>query len=1042
MPLSNMTSTACPTDMKSSRNVALLVITLIAIAGIIGWQLLGDNTVAQLPDSQPAQQTAVDTKAKTAATAESNQDGALTEATKAVVGRESVTQQNPGSTDLPSIIGQVVDVNGRPAPDVEITCINGAGLGNGMPDLEIGDAVELADNDLSNPQTWINLARGNTESRTSVRTDESGNFRIRAEGASKKLRIRALSRGHLIIEKTAARPVDRDIDVGVLKLSAAAIITGRVVDVSGSAVAGAFVTCSVDSERNRMGMDFDWPGKELFEQARSKDIQETDASGRFAFYHASAGKITFLATHADYPNAQRQGLSVAAGNTLADVLITMPRSGTIRGTVVDLPEDLTGLLVMASKKPKPASDSASGLLNMFSAGTDTMDEMGFSIAEAQCPINADGSFALRGLDADSKYRVWVGKQGRGFAGSNRSSKRVEAPTDSNGVTLRYEAGINVKFVVVDAKSGAPIENLWINDRLRGGGGAFDGFDIQAFAPGNNTKKSYPDGQVTVANLRPKKKQTLQLTISAIGYDSLEQKNIELPAEGSLDIGILKLDPKPTLQVTVLSAYGNQPIEGARVRLTPERRRDRGEFSAVMTGMGRENSSPRSSKTNEDGECTLNALVDQPAQLKVTRRGYATAMIPVLQKGDASDEQIVRMITGGKVVVTVLDEDKQPLNNIRVEHRTPEGNTDNQRTDKTGTAQFTNLTPDLHEFRLSTKDDGMPFVYSIDFGSDNQSNQESWQAIEVLDEETAQVVLTQSPTASITGFVRENGIALKNATVTFQKGQGNDRNDLMMLEASGLGEMMGRMGGGRSSRSKTADDGSYSLTNLPVGEHTLRVTHKSRAMPTKVLVTVNDGENRFLDIDLITTTLRGIVQDSDGNPISGAKVSVSIKKPNSDAAATSRQISVAINGVMSSLGQGAGKLKTNANGEFELRGVAADVELEVNATAAKLSPSTITTSVGLGQTKGPITLTLTPAGRIEVRLAKSQMFAAIQAKLVGESAGTTEPIIKMIQGKKGFLDGLRPGTWEVSLMGMGMNNANEAPKKTVNVIAGETITVEL
>ena len=1026
--------------MKSSRNVALLVITLIAIAGVIGWQLLGDNTVAQLPNSQPAQQTAVDTGAKAAATAEDNQDGAMTEPTKEVVGRESVTQQNPGSTDLPSIIGQVVDLNGRPAPNVEITCINGAGLGNRMADFEIGDVVELDDNDLNNPQAWINLARGNTESRTSVRTDENGNFRIRAEGASKKLRIRALSRGHLIIEKTAARPVDRDIDVGVLRLSAAAIITGRVVDVSGSAVAGAFVTCSVDSERNRMGMDFDWPGRELFEQARSKDIQETDASGRFAFYHASAGKITIRATHTEHPNAKRQGLSVAAGNTLADVLITMPRSGTIRGTVIDLPVDATGLLVMASKKPKPTSDSASGLLNMIGAGADAMDEMGFSFAEAQCQINDDGSFALRGLDADSKYRVWVGQQGRGFAGSNRSSKRVEAPTDSNGVTLRYEAGINVKFVVVDSKSGAPIENLWINDSLRGGGGAFGGIDMQAFAPGNNTKKTYPDGQVTVANLRPKKQQTLQLTIKAIGYDSLERKNIELPAEGSLDIGIIKLDPKPTLQVTVLSAYGNQPIEGARVRLTRERRSERGDFSFMQ--MGQSSSSPRSSTTDDDGKCTLNALVDQPAQLKVTRKGYAPAMIPVLQKGDASDEQIVRMITGGKVVVTVLDEDKQPLNNIRVEHRTPEGNTDNQRTDKTGTAQFTNLTPDLHEFRLSTKDDSMPFGYSIAFESDNQSDKESWQAIEVLDEETAQIALTQNPTASITGFVRENGIALEGATVTFQKGQGDTRNDLMMLEGSGLGEMMGRMGGSRSSRSKTAEDGSYSLSNLPVGEHTLRVTHKNRAMPTKVMVTVNDGENRFLDIDLITTTLRGIVQDSDGNPVSGAKVSVSIKKPNSDAAAASRQISVAINGVMSSLGQGAGKLKTNAIGEFELRGVAADVELEVNATAPKLSPSTVTTTVGLGQTKGPITLTLTPAGRIEVKLAKSQMFAAIQAKLVGESAGTTDPIIKMIQGKKGFLDGLRPGTWEVTLMGMGMNNENTAPKKIVNVVAGETTTVEL
>src|SRR5690606_5641670 len=133
--------------------------------------------------------------------------------------------------------------------------------------------------------------------------------------------------------------------------------------------------------------------------------------------------------------------------------------------------------------------------------------MGFAFGEQQCEIGSDGKFVLQGLDADSSYRLWVAQRGRGFAGNGVCSNRVEAMTDSSGVALRYEQGVSVTFLVVDAKSGAPIESLWVRDRLLGGGGIGD---MMAFAPSNAQQKPYPDGKVTVANLRPKKEQKLNL----------------------------------------------------------------------------------------------------------------------------------------------------------------------------------------------------------------------------------------------------------------------------------------------------------------------------------------------------------------------------------------------------------------------------------------------------------------------------------------------------------------------------------------------------
>jgi hypothetical protein len=47
---------------------------------------------------------------------------------------------------------------------------------------------------------------------------------------------------------------------------------------------------------------------------------------------------------------------------------------------------------------------------------------------------------------------------------------------------------------------------------------------------------------------------------------------------------------------------------------------------------------------------------------------------------------------------------------------------------------------------------------------------------------------------------------------------------------------------------------------------------------------------------------------------------------------------------------------------------------------------------------------------------------------------------MLRGKKGSLEGLQPGTWEVTYMTMGNRNAESAPKQVVNVTAGQTASI--
>ena len=1012
--------------MKSNRILGLVLLVVLLAGAAVAWQVLGADQVPVL-ENTPAPQSEVDAKAGAHVTS-GGADGSasVAVATETEAERDAVKAPDPSVANLPAIIGQVVDAGGQGVAGVAIQC---------TPGFEF-DAFDLGDVDPFDPQAVMRRMGGDAKDQVDGQTDAEGRFRVRQEGTSKTIRLRVMARGNLLIERTVQRPADRDLDVGVLQLELGAVVSGRVVDANGKPVVGAQVMRINATETDRpAGLDFTFPGSEMMAGMRNGASSVTDDAGRFELRHVESGEFGIRASHANYPSAVRSGLSVAQGHTLGDVLITMPRSATIRGMVSDLPAETTSLRVMATQKRQRSNEATGGVMDMLGDVSGLLGDMGLAFGERQCEIASDGSFVLQGLNADSSYQLWVAQQGRGFAGSGVCSQRVDAATDSTGVALRYEQGVSVTFVVVDQKSGAPIERLWVRDQLRGGGGFGD---MMAFAPSNAQQKPYPDGKVTIANLRPKQEQKLQLTLDAIGFGRLERKDIELPETGNLDLGTLRLDPKPVLQVTVLNAYTSRPVSDASVSLSAEAAGGGMQRFAAMA-MGRAN--PSSARTDADGLCTLNAPDEAVAVLKVTRSGFAPTSITVSRQGSAEQQaavqaQTVRLIQGGTVVVTVRDPDQNPVPNVNVEHRTPEGATDRRRTDANGVVPFANLTPDVHEFRSAAARGAQGLARQFGGGSRGDDAGEPWQSIEVEDQETGELALSKSPTSTLTGIVRENGVPLADATVTFRKGQ--DVGSGSPFDEAALGAMMGMMDRGGSNRDQSDEDGKYSLTDLPSGDHSLRITHKGRVMPYTMAVTLRDGDNQF-DIDLSMTTLLGVVVDGNGNPVVGAEVTVAQKSDGGGGEA--QQATRMMAGMMGGMGLGGSKQTTNGQGEFELRGVAADVDLEVRVTAKALSPVTEQTSVALGQTKGPIKLTMRPAGRIEVTIAKAQMFAALQAKFVGADAESVEPVMQVVRGKTGTLDGLRPGTWEVTFLSMGSRDPATAPKQTVNVVAGETASIE-
>jgi protocatechuate 3,4-dioxygenase beta subunit len=1015
--------------MQSNRTLGLFLLVVVIAAAVIGWQMLGDDTLPSVPVNDREVEESLDVRQAKSVTV----GGGIESDSSAAAEREAVPSADPAASDLPSIVGQVVSPSGAGMPDVAVVCLPGLGLNGGLRGFDFDDM------NVFDPQAIMERLGGKASDRVATTTDAEGFFRIRSIGEAESVRLSVKARGYLVIDRRVERPTTEDVDVGVLALETSAIITGRVVDHVGEAVVGASVWRS-DSEGSDLmaGLNISFPGSDAMEALRGGDRSVTDESGRFELAHLAAGEFSLRARHPDYSPALRTGLSVLAGHSVADILITMPRSGEIRGTVLGLPADTNSLRIMASQRKQAANDPTGGIMGMLGGASEMLEGIGFSYGERQCEIAADGAFVLRGLTADSTYRVWVAQQGRGFAGQGLCSKRVEAQTDAAAVTLQYEQGVNVTLVVVDSKTGSPVESMWVRDQLRGGGNLRDmlgGLDM-----GGSRQQSYPGGKVTVANLRPEAKQKLQLTIQAIGYGKFEQKDIVLPEIGSLDLGTVRLDPKPVLNVLVKNAYHGKPVRGANVSFSDEQG---GGPMAGLARMGMGGRPTQSGRTDSEGRCALNAVIGEASQLTVTRKGFAPASVTIAAPEGLVQEQVVRLIEGGSVFVTVLDPDGKPVKDASVEHLTPEGSKDSRSTNASGIARFENLTPDLHDFRIGVA--GRGGALQARFGNLLNRGGEDvgapWQSVDVMDQEAAELSLRKSPTASLTGVVRENGVPLEGATVTFRKGQAGSGSqgstDDAMNAMMGMFDAGGRRGSGRN-RDTSDEDGVYTLSDLPSGNHSVLIRHKGRAMQDTVTVTLGDGENRF-DIELSMTAIVGVVKDSSGKPVANAQVSVSIKRDGGNA--EMRQASKMMADFMGGMGGMGGRssaVRTNGQGEFELRGVAADVPLVISVRSKAFSPTLSEQTVALGQTKGPIQLTMSSAGRIEITVQKAQMFAAIRAKFLGD--GSVDPVNTMLRGKKGALEGLQPGAWEVTFLTMGSRNAESAPKQVVTVTAGQTATV--
>ena len=908
------------------------------------------------------------------------------------------------------ITGRLVNESGRAIAGAAVEAKRDRGFG-GMFDLS-GESA---------PKGESLCATSGTDGRFELSCDWNG-----------ALVLKVLADGYAPFERGTTATPGGTSSLGELTLEAGVVLAGQVLDHRGRPLPQAKV---YRPARQTAGGGL----VVVRSGSRGELVSETDAQGRFEVANQWVGEWKLVVAHEDHPDEVVSGELAHAGERDETLLVRMREGYEILGHVSGMP---AGAELNVSARP---SERKAGGLAMID-----LDLPGRSSRSAD--VQADGSFALRGLEQGKSYELKAREQdaARVFGRSTRSST-VVAKAGEVGVELEYSVGTTLVFQVVDSVSGKPLTEFQVAAGID--------WPMPLTDEDGKPQRLHEDGWVRFEGLRPRDKgEHASLQVTATGYEDYELKDIALPIGEEVPLDVVRMRPIPVVRVTVLDNKSGQPIAGARVTLSKAPDTSSGPVSmrrSISIGQAEDVDSmsiggedSNSGKTDASGVCVLSSMPGADVTISARDSEHAPVSsrrmtLPLV--GDVAQE--LRMKLGGRVEVTVLDSLGEPLAGQKVKHRAPQaegaenvvafgGAMAGKRTDSAGKVLFEQLEDGLHGFKLSDEKDtpGLMVFESASIAGGEPDR--SWEEIGVVDGELSELTLVAASRGELAGIITEAGQPLVGATI---------RLDEQGKKSPFPGMMM--MGGGLTA--KTDGKGAYVFEDIKAADYELSISHSARAMDAGYLVEVPEGGTEF-DVDLAVTIVEGRITDEEGKPLAGIVV-----KPERVAAETGgphrqmRMVMVTSSGdgeetVISDGSAPSTEARTDEDGFYQLRGVEADVDLQVKASGGDFEPtSSEVLRVPAGSVEGGVDLVLKQAGKLAVVVSASDGTPAanvmVSATFTGESEERVEPKFEFIQrGGEATLSGLKPGAWRVTLRKIGEEEGEQ--NQDVEVVAAQTTDV--
>ncbi len=398
----------------------------------------------------------------------------------------------------------------------------------------------------------------------------------------------------------------------------AGVVTGRVLDSDGKAVADARVR--IEDDFNPM----EWMSNP---NRLHPGATRTDADGRFRIESFPAGVSGFVSAEVDGTLPAREPVKLAAGAT-ANVDLHLASGTSISGTVL-----------------KPDGAPAGGAkitARQAAVKFNNADTRTFDVEKVVATAGADGSFRVSGLTPGT-YNLDARKDG--FAPGKRGKVKV----DEGGLTLpeplRLEAGESISGVVLD-DTGAAVAHARVSFQrpLPFMPGASAQSAEMAEQMGGSTTETNDEGRFTSPALKPG---AYDVTADKEGLCAAAKKSVKT---GAIDVR-LELARRGNIEGIVVSREDGEPVH--RFTAVASKPFD---LSSMMDA---ENFIPGAPKTfvTKDGRFQLTGLKPGEFTLEIAAERFARASVKsiAVKSGETTKGVIVLLLPESCVRGSVIDD---------------------------------------------------------------------------------------------------------------------------------------------------------------------------------------------------------------------------------------------------------------------------------------------------------------------------------------------------------------------------------------------------